>query len=64
MTIYILPIFLFGLLITGIVYLGISQAAEWAKQDAFRKRQSEDLLADRRTAVPTAVSRMNGTHRP
>lgn len=30
MTILLLPIFLFGLVISSIVYLGIQQANEWA----------------------------------
>jgi hypothetical protein len=38
MGIYILPIFLFGCAMTGIVFLGIMQANDWAKDEAERIR--------------------------
>ncbi len=63
MTIYIFPIFLFGLLITGIVYLGISQAAEWAKKDALLKRQSEDGAFRPGAVAASPASSSNGSYR-
>ncbi len=44
MGIYILPIFLFGCAMTGIVFLGIIQAHDWAKDEAERTR---DVRRDR-----------------
>lgn len=38
MGIYIFPIFLFGCAMTGIVFLGVLQAADWAKDEAARSR--------------------------
>jgi hypothetical protein len=38
MGIYILPIFLFGCAMTGIVFLGIIQANDWATDEAERIR--------------------------
>ncbi len=63
MTIYIFPIFMFGLLISGIVYLGISQAVECAKQDALRQSQSHDMPVrpGELPAQPTVT--FNGIHR-
>ncbi len=43
MAIYIIPIFCFGLVITGIVFIGIQQAADLAKK-----------LSDERTDMETA----------
>lgn len=37
----LIVIFFFGLVITGIVLLGIQQAADWAKEDAAQKAQTE-----------------------
>ena len=38
---YIFPIFAFGLVITGIVFLGIQQAADLAKALDEQRRQAE-----------------------
>ena len=47
MAIYLIPIFCFGLVITGIVFLGVQQAADLAKDLARRQREME--LSDRNT---------------
>jgi len=52
MSVYIFPIFLFGCAITGIVFLGIQQAADWAKDEALRRLkagESSDKLNPRST---------------
>ena len=38
---YIFPIFCFGLLITGVVFLGILEAAEQVKAEALRERERD-----------------------
>lgn len=38
---YIFPIFAFGLIITGIVFLGLQQAADWAKDLTLQKIEEE-----------------------
>lgn len=38
---YIFPIFAFGLVITGIVFLGIQQAADLARELAARRNQAK-----------------------
>ena len=43
MAIYIIPIFCFGLVITGIVFLGIQQASDLAKQLAEERKQLEPV---------------------
>jgi len=40
MGVYIFPIFLFGCAMTGIVFLGVQQAADWAKDEAARTRET------------------------
>ena len=40
MAIYIIPIFCFGLVITGIILLGIQQAADMAKQLAAQSNET------------------------
>ena len=40
MGIYIFPIFLFGCAMTGIVFLGLQQAADWAKDEAARSQEA------------------------
>jgi hypothetical protein len=40
MGIYIFPIFLFGCAMTGIVFLGVQQAADWAKDEAARNQEA------------------------
>jgi len=57
MEIYLVPIFAFGLVVTGIVYLGILQAAEWAKQDAVQRNQSKtNSFLPEAAAIESAVS--------
>ena len=41
MATYIIPIFCFGLVITGIVFLGVRQAADLAKQLAAESHERE-----------------------
>ncbi len=52
MAIYIIPIFCFGLVITGIVYLGIRQAADVAKQLAEDRARSEPVSSDPQFVSP------------
>ena len=40
---YVFPIFCFGLVITGIVYLGILQAAGQLKADSAKKSEGQTL---------------------
>jgi len=40
MATYIIPIFCFGLVITGIVFLGVQQAADMAKQLAAQSNET------------------------
>ena len=40
MAIYIIPIFCFGLVITAIVFLGVQQAADMAKQLAAQSNET------------------------
>lgn len=40
MAIYIIPIFCFGLVITGIVFLGVQQAADMANQLAAQSNET------------------------
>lgn len=44
MAIYIIPIFCFGLVITGIVFLGIQQASDLAKQLAAQQKPLESVF--------------------
>ncbi len=39
---YLFPIFAFGLVITGIVFLGLQQASDLAKDLTARKREGEE----------------------
>ena len=56
MAIYIIPIFVFGLVITGIVFLGIQQASDLAKELAARRSEMEpgaetsEVLSPRRSS--------------
>ena len=52
---YIFPIFAFGLVITGIVFLGIQQAADLAKALAEQRNQTELDLRKHGRPVATAV---------
>jgi hypothetical protein len=40
MGVYIFPIFLFGCAITGIVFLGVQQTADWAKDESARNLEA------------------------
>lgn len=48
---YVFPIFAFGLVITGIVFLGLQQAADLAKALAEQKRATE-LSSQPPEAIP------------
>ena len=48
---YIFPIFAFGIVITGIVFLGIQQAADLAKHLGAEKNEAES-----RSKIPGLVS--------
>lgn len=41
MFIYLFPIFAFGLVITAIVFLGLQQASDWAKDLAAHRSEAE-----------------------
>ena len=55
---YLFPIFAFGLVITGIVFLGLQQAADLAKDLAARRRETEtssrspEVVSPGRNSVP------------
>ncbi len=51
---YIFPIFAFGLVITGIVFLGIQQAADLARDLAARPSQTESDLQNRESVKPSS----------
>lgn len=53
MFIYIFPIFAFGLVITGIVFLGLQQASDWAKDLAAQRSQAELNLQNQKSAQPS-----------
>ena len=55
MATYIIPIFCFGLVITGIVFLGVRQAADLAKQLAAESHERESA-----TNRPPVVSSERG----
>jgi hypothetical protein len=39
---YLFPIFAFGIVITGIVFLGLQQASDWAKELVAARREVEN----------------------
>ena len=51
MFIYIFPIFAFGLVITGIVFLGLQQASDMAKELAADRSEAEKRSANPETAA-------------
>jgi hypothetical protein len=51
---YIFPIFAFGLVISGIVFLGLQQAADLAKALAEQRNQSERDLQKPGSPVPSS----------
>ncbi len=61
MAIYLIPIFCFGLVITGIVLLGIQQASDLAKDLAARRdemdqpTQNPEGLSPERNLVPVKL---------
>ncbi len=60
---YLFPIFCFGLVITGIVFLGIRQAAEQLKDDLAERTRVQtrdrelDLTSSRSTQLPRSTVR-------
>jgi len=63
---YLFPIFAFGCVITGIVFLGLQQASDWAKKLAEEQRDAENrskLPADRSPEVHSSPSRVPTTAR-
>jgi hypothetical protein len=64
MFIYLFPIFAFGLVITGVVFLGLQQASDWAKDLAAQSLKVkaissnlEGVPAGGNTAPPNPPSR-------
>lgn len=53
---YVFPIFAFGLVITGIVFLGLQQAADWAKELASERSEAENKSKDHATISPIVNS--------
>ncbi len=51
---YLFPIFAFGLVITGIVFLGVQQAADLAKALAEQRSQEESELQKPGSPVPSS----------
>ena len=51
---YIFPIFAFGLVITGIVFLGIQQAADLAKALAEQRSQAESDRQNQQSVKPSS----------
>lgn len=56
MLIYIFPIFAFGLVITGIVFLGIQQASDLAKDLAAQSNKVEPSSNNRKVVPPGSNS--------
>lgn len=58
MFIYLFPIFAFGLVITAIVFLGLQQASDWAKEltaqrsEADKSSKTPDVVAPRHNSDP------------
>lgn len=59
MFIYLFPIFAFGLVITGVVFLGLQQAADWARELAEQKNE-----ADKRSRSAEIPSPESNSSRP
>jgi len=59
MFIYLFPIFAFGLVITGVVFLGLQQAADWARELAEQKNE-----ADKRSRSSGTPSQEHDSSRP
>lgn len=55
---YLFPIFCFGLVMTGIVFLGILEAAKQVKAESLKEREPEI-----RNGKPNSVSPRNGQPR-
>jgi hypothetical protein len=49
---YLFPIFAFGLVISGIVFLGLQQAADLAKELAARRDEMEKRTGGSRSSSP------------
>lgn len=60
MFIYLFPIFAFGLVITAIVFLGLQQASDWAKDlaaqrsEAKKSFKSPELVSPRHNSAPAS----------
>ena len=52
MFIYLFPIFAFGLVITGVVFLGLQEASDLAKVLSAQNRQVEPRSKDRQVVPP------------
>jgi hypothetical protein len=56
---YIFPIFAFGLIITGVVFIGLQQASDLARELTAQRSEAEKRLAQpiptRTSASPTAA---------
>ena len=48
---YIFPIFAFGLVITGIVFLGLQQASDLARELAAQRSEADEHLGQPETAA-------------
>ena len=63
MGIYLIPIFCFGLVITGIVFLGVQQASDLAKQLQAQRNEAEPVTDKSSGATPKIQAARLG-HRP
>lgn len=52
MFIYLFPIFAFGLVITGVVFLGLQQAADWARELEEQKKEAHKRARSSETPSP------------
>lgn len=53
---YVFPIFAFGLVISAVVFLGLQQAADLAKDLALQRSQEEDSRRKQPIAPPPAIT--------
>ncbi|MFM8470497.1 MAG: hypothetical protein ACKODH_11095 [Limisphaerales bacterium] len=49
---YLFPIFAFGLVITGVVFLGLQQASDWAKDLAAQNSKMEPSFKNQEVVPP------------
>lgn len=52
---YLFPIFCFGLVMTGIVFLGILEAGKHAKADEAAHRDSQEREPDRKSSLSDGI---------